>query len=114
MPDFRSLPKVDQVAGSEGLKRFPAKIRTQAARLAVASLREAVRKGSSVEVTVEAIAEMEAERIAAQSLGPAINLSGVILHTGLGRARLAPDAARALHGVAESHSTVELDVASGK
>jgi L-seryl-tRNA(Ser) seleniumtransferase len=62
----------------------------------------------------EALATQEAERLQAVSLRPAVNLSGVILHTGLGRARLAPSAAAAVAQVAASHSTLEFDLESGE
>lgn len=60
------------------------------------------------------LAAQEAGRLMLPSLRSAINLSGVILHTGLGRARLAKEAAARLREVANGHSAVELDVESGK
>lgn len=51
--------------------------------------------------------------MATPSLRPAINMSGVVLHTGLGRARLAPEAAAAVAEVAASHSTLEYDLETG-
>lgn len=47
------------------------------------------------------------------SLKPVINMSGVILHTGLGRARLAKRAVEAVLAVADAHATVEFDLESG-
>ena len=49
-----------------------------------------------------------------QRLAPAINATGVLLHTGLGRARLAPSAARAVAEAAASHAVVEIDPSEGK
>lgn len=46
-------------------------------------------------------------------LSPAINMSGVVLHTGLGRARLAPEVAESIVNAAGSHSPVEFDMDSG-
>jgi len=43
-----------------------------------------------------------------------INATGVIVHTGLGRARLAPQAAEAVYNAASTHSTVEIDLESGQ
>src|SRR3954447_18993518 len=46
-------------------------------------------------------------------LTPAINATGVILHTGLGRARLPANAAKAAAKVARSYSDLEVDRARG-
>lgn len=56
----------------------------------------------------------EAMRQAAPSLRPAINATGVVLHTGLGRARLAREACDAVAAVASDHSMVEIDADSGR
>jgi L-seryl-tRNA(Ser) seleniumtransferase len=48
------------------------------------------------------------------SLGPAINATGVIMHSGLGRAVLSEDAADALLGVARGYSTLALDLETGR
>ena len=45
---------------------------------------------------------------------PVINATGVVLHTNLGRAPLAPGAAAAAAQVGSSYSDLELDLASGK
>lgn len=47
-------------------------------------------------------------------LVPAINATGIVLHTGLGRAVLAPAARRALAAVARGYAYVEVDRASGQ
>ena len=48
------------------------------------------------------------------SLRRAINATGVIIHTNLGRARLAPEAIEAVSSVAADYSTLEMDLESGK
>lgn len=48
------------------------------------------------------------------SLQRAINATGIIIHTNLGRARLAPEAIEAMQAVAADYSTLELDLATGK
>ncbi len=55
---------------------------------------------------------LEAEAV--PSLRRAINATGVIIHTGLGRAVLAPAARNALHGVIDGYSTLATDIESGK
>jgi L-seryl-tRNA(Ser) seleniumtransferase len=48
------------------------------------------------------------------SLRPAINATGIVVHTNLGRAPLAPDALAAIAAVACGYSTLEIDLATGK
>lgn len=50
----------------------------------------------------------------ASSLRRAINATGIIIHTNLGRARLAPKAIEAMTAVAADYSTLEMDVETGK
>src|SRR5437773_632261 len=54
-----------------------------------------------------------AYRLAAPSLGPVINATGVVLHTNLGRAPLAATAIAALRRVAGEYANLEYDVAAG-
>ena len=51
--------------------------------------------------------------LAAPSLAPVINATGVVLHTNLGRALLAPAAVRAMTAVAQSYASVEYDLGRG-
>jgi L-seryl-tRNA(Ser) seleniumtransferase len=48
------------------------------------------------------------------SLRPAINATGIVAHTNLGRAPLAPEALEAIAAVARGYSTLEIDLATGK
>lgn len=52
--------------------------------------------------------------VRATTLKPTINATGVIIHTNLGRAPLAPQAMEAVHAVAETYSTLEYDLDTGK
>ena len=47
------------------------------------------------------------------SLRPVINATGIIIHTNLGRARLAPEAIQAMQDIAASYSTLEFDLETG-
>lgn len=112
---FRSLPKVDVVRSNPRLEAFSASTRSFAARKAIAFARECVAAGSPMEY--DAIVERavsEANHLAKRTLRQAINASGVILHTGLGRARLADEAAQALYETALSHAFVELNEETGE
>jgi L-seryl-tRNA(Ser) seleniumtransferase len=54
------------------------------------------------------------ERKFAPSLAPAVNATGVIMHSGLGRAVLPASAGDALAAVASGYSTLALDLEAGK
>ena len=113
MADLSGLPKVDVLAASEALSGFPDKVRILAAQRAIELERSARLRGEA-EGDILASALNSAKEMLAPLLVPLINASGVVLHTGLGRARLAPAAVEALAAAATSHVAVELDLASGK
>lgn len=95
---------------SPQLAEFGEGVRSMAARAAIAELR---RTGGDPESAPE-VARDHARRFADPGTPSAINMSGVVLHTGLGRARLAPSAAAAVARAASDHSAVELDLDSGR
>lgn len=85
-------------------------------RKALADAREAISKGERVPES-DALLASAAEHIAgssSMSLKRAINATGIIIHTGLGRAVFSEAARRAVDAVAGGHSTLEIDPESGK
>lgn len=115
MSDLRQLPKVDALANSPALQAFSPKVRVRAAREAVNLLRTEIQSGNGKALRApELLAAEIAVSIASPGLKPAINLSGVILHTGLGRARLAPSVAEHVARVAQGHAAVEFDLETGR
>ncbi len=106
MPDYRSLPSVNELAGHEDLQRYPQKLRVEAARQAIDQARELLEKGQ--EVAIEPLAMMAAANLKLGSLRSVQNMSGVILHTGLGRAPLP------VAGFAIGYQNLEFDLESGK
>lgn len=115
MADLRSLPKIDKLAASPALEGFSAAVRTKAARAAVEMLRKEAKNGNGADFSkAETLAALEAARIGGTTLKRVINASGVVLHTGLGRARLPEAAARQLYEVAAGHVATEIDLESGE
>jgi L-seryl-tRNA(Ser) seleniumtransferase len=112
MPDFKSLPSVDKVMGAPALASFPERVRRVAARGAVARARAELSGEADFSSIVDEALSLASGLVSA-SLRPAINMSGVVLHTGLGRARLAQSAQDHVAAVAHGHSLLELDDETG-
>lgn len=76
--------------------------------------REAIRSGTPARNKRElALAiEQRCHRLSLPTLRPAVNATGVVIHTNLGRAPLAPAAVQAVTDVARGYSTLEYDVAT--
>jgi L-seryl-tRNA(Ser) seleniumtransferase len=117
----RSLPSVDRLINEiNGLRPdLPVWARTSGARQALSEARKRiVRDDEDGEagrdaVLVERGAALAAE-LARAHPGRVINATGIVLHTNLGRAPLAPGAARAVEAAARGYTDLELDLASGE
>ena len=110
--ELRDLPSVDRLLGDEVLARAPRRLATAAARAALEQARIAIRDGIEPgDLVVSARAELE--RLAAPALRRVLNATGVIVHTNLGRAPLAPAALARAVEVGGSYSNLELDLTSG-
>jgi L-seryl-tRNA(Ser) seleniumtransferase len=117
---LRGLPSVDKILSAGRIERLletvPRVIVVGSARSILDSTRDRVRAGGAVpgfEEIVEAVAGEAAKRFVPTMRG-AINASGVILHTGLGRAALPESARMAIDEVARGHSTLEIDLETGR
>jgi L-seryl-tRNA(Ser) seleniumtransferase len=116
---FRQLPAVDQLverAGEgTGLARWSL---LAAVRSVLESTRAAMLAGSeSLDVDLDALAERASElarRLERPFPRRVLNATGVVLHTNLGRAPLARDAAHAAAAAAASYSDLELDLETGE
>lgn len=111
--NLRNLPSVERLATQLTGATHP--LAVAAAREAIDSAREAVRDGapapSHEELAVAAAARLA--RLANPSLRRVINATGVVLHTNLGRAPLAPAAVARVAEVAAGYSNLEYDLESG-
>jgi len=88
-----------------------------ALRAEVDALRSALLSGRAVQADVATLVQRVVSQMRARqlpSLVPVINATGVVLHTNLGRAPLAPAAAAAAARLAGCYSNLEFDLATGK
>ncbi|MCC6445706.1 MAG: L-seryl-tRNA(Sec) selenium transferase [Armatimonadetes bacterium] len=117
-PAFRQLPSVDRVLRDPRLAGLLA--RYGRSRV-VAAIRQALNRARERLAAGEfGLAEDLAGAVTAAlapeplRLSPAINASGVILNTGLGRAVLSESACRALFDAAGRHVPLEVDLGTGE
>jgi len=111
----RQLPSVDSLLAGPGvaslLTEHPRALVVKAAREAVDAAR--VNGGAPPAEGWDAAVRAAVVRLAVPSLAPVINATGVVLHTNLGRAPLAPAAIAALTRVAAGYSALEYDLGRG-
>ena len=111
--ELRDLPSVDELAGDGRLAgAAPRPLLVSAARSALARAREELQAGAEPGDLVERV---ESELAAARGarLRRVINATGVIIHTNLGRAPLAPEALERVNAVAGGYSNLEYDLGEG-
>jgi len=110
--DLRDLPSVDRLLADEALAAAPRALAVEAARTVLERAREQIEAGEEPGDVV-ATARAEVERLSTPSLRRVLNATGVIVHTNLGRAPLAPSALARVEEVGRSYSNLELDLESG-
>ena len=110
----RALPSIERLLTRPDvaalLEHAPREAVVAAARQAVAAAR--VNRAGPPESWAADIAERVQSELTL-SLVPVLNATGVVLHTNLGRAPLAPAAVRAVAAVAAGYSALEMDLPSG-
>jgi L-seryl-tRNA(Ser) seleniumtransferase len=118
---YRRLPSVHRLLQAPVVAalndRLPPALLTEAARTTLEAARTRLSADGDAGLSEEALAAQtaqEALRRAAPSLQRAVNATGIVLHTGLGRARLADAARDALLEVASGHSLLEIDRETGR
>jgi L-seryl-tRNA(Ser) seleniumtransferase len=109
----RDLPSIDSLLAGLGplLAQHPRALVVKAAREAVDAAR--VKGGAPPAEGWDAAVSAAVRRLAVPSLTPVINATGVVLHTNLGRAPLAPAAIAALTRVASGYAALEYDLGTG-
>jgi L-seryl-tRNA(Ser) seleniumtransferase len=105
--ELRDLPSVDELAHA-----VDDPLAVDAARAVLARAREEIHAGGEPDDLVDRLrAELESAR--APSLRRVLNATGVIVHTNLGRAPLAPEALARVEEAARGYSNLELDLEAG-
>jgi L-seryl-tRNA(Ser) seleniumtransferase len=120
---FRNLPSVNDVLDSGVvqalLPQHAHDLIVAAIRQELGELRSRLGRGESIDgqSSVEGVADRVAERLSRElrpKLRSVINATGIVLHTNLGRAPVAEEAARAAHEAAHGYLNLELDLETGK
>jgi len=118
--EFRQLPSVDRVLSDERIRllaeSYPHTLLVELIRQRLEQERLSIAAGNpcpSIDAIVEAVSS-QVHSLGGLSLRPAINATGVILHTNLGRAPLSKEAMSAMDAVAKGYCNLELDLESGK
>ncbi|HEV3119860.1 MAG TPA: L-seryl-tRNA(Sec) selenium transferase, partial [Gemmataceae bacterium] len=120
---FRALPSVHdvlQVGSVRALENgYAHEAILEAVRRELADMRERVSGGEALDgsAAVEVVAERVGARLQQElrpRLRPVINATGIILHTNLGRAPIAEQAAQAAYEAGRGYLNLELDLETGK
>jgi len=120
---FRNIPSVNQLLESPQLKKLVENVNHQVVvdgvRTFIDDLKDTITTASD-EIEIPTPSEM-ADKIAdwlkveqREYLRPVINGTGIILHTGLGRAPLAKSAIAATAQIASGYASVEVDLTDGQ
>ncbi len=120
---LRNIPSVNELLETAPLAGLVQRLSHSAVVSSVRAVLDEVRgelQNAASERSLPSVTEL-AERIARRvtevgnpSLRPVINATGILLHTGLGRAPLAEQAIAEMAAVARNYASVELDLATGK
>jgi L-seryl-tRNA(Ser) seleniumtransferase len=124
---LRKIPKVDELLLTDGVKQllraYPHEVVVEGIRRGLERLRQAILDGSKVEAIPEErfqpanLLPLFAEEIARQvapHLKRAINATGVVIHTNLGRSLLSERAVEQVTEIAKSYSNLEYDITRGE
>jgi L-seryl-tRNA(Ser) seleniumtransferase len=120
---YRNLPSVNDVLAAAAVQALAASHAhdaiVTAIRAELGELRNRLGRGELIDgrASAEVVAGRVAERLGREyrpKLRGVINATGIVLHTNLGRAPIAEEAARAAHDAAHGYLNLELDLDTGK
>lgn len=116
---LRELPSVSVVLDEmiDDISRHGHQAVTKAVRAHLSLLREQLQRGEHADFATESVlsgVRHALSELHRPSLLPVFNLTGIVLHSNLGRATLAESAINAMSEVASGASTLEYDIAEGK
>src|SRR2546421_2429506 len=112
-----SLPSVDRLLRAPQALALIAMYGRAAVADSIRGVLAELRASRSADLPPEEILQRVAERVEARStasLRPVFNLTGVVLHTNLGRAPLPEEAIEAMSAIARAPSNLEFDLAEGR
>ncbi|MDR1977532.1 MAG: L-seryl-tRNA(Sec) selenium transferase [Synergistaceae bacterium] len=117
---MRSIPGMDVLLGKEWTvcwqKRLGRETVKRVFNEELSRIRRALLDGKDADVSAETLDRTLAALLAAaerRRLRPVINATGVVVHTNLGRSRLADEALRSVEDVAGGYSNLEYDLDEG-
>jgi L-seryl-tRNA(Ser) seleniumtransferase len=119
---LRDLPSVDRLLAQAGdlIAEYGRPLTTDALRAALEAARADLRQGENGAAQAPAILDLIGQAraqlagLTAPTLRPAINATGVIIHTNLGRAPLSRAALESMRLAAQGYSTLEYDLGKGE
>jgi L-seryl-tRNA(Ser) seleniumtransferase len=117
---YRNLPAVETLTQMLEQRldgdRLPRALLADAARIEIEAARRGIAAGAGAPPVADLVAgaQRRARALAAPSLRPVVNATGVIIQTNLGRAPLSAAALRAMAEVGAGYSNLEYDLETGE
>jgi L-seryl-tRNA(Ser) seleniumtransferase len=118
--ELRKLPSVDRLLQEDAVaklvERWGHELAAEAVRETLDAARQTILAGEPC-LAGDALQQQVSARLAARlrpTLRPAINATGVIVHTNLGRAPISAEARAAMDAVALGYSNLEYDLEAGR
>lgn len=116
---LRAIPSVEEILkeldGDKSLSQIPRLLVTDCVRKTIDYTRACIltdKPTPTEPATIARLARESAQSLTLPSLKKVINVSGIIIHTNLGRSNLADEAIAAVCSVAKNYSTLEYDPSS--
>jgi L-seryl-tRNA(Ser) seleniumtransferase len=118
---LRQIPSMDEILGEDWVPPAEEALGREAVKSIIAEVigyaRQKIRQGELETLSVESLlkeAELLCMRRSVPQLIPLINVTGVVVHTNLGRSLLHPEAVEAVRRIASQYNTLEYDLQEGE